>query len=81
VEHSTFSDHFVEFFGGGVFVGPGCEGSLDHSTLSGNSAFQGGGIYTAGTLSVDHSTVTENSATAPLFAGAGGASSFAKKDK
>lgn len=52
--------------GGGVYINQaGAALTLNHSTVSGNSALRGGGIYcNVGSLTLNHSTVSGNSATA-----------------
>jgi uncharacterized repeat protein (TIGR01451 family) len=47
-------------WGGGVYVDTASSVLLDHSTLSNNSAFFGGGVANAGALTVDHSTFSSN---------------------
>jgi predicted outer membrane repeat protein len=55
--------------GGGIFAS-GASLTLDHCTLSGNSAFyNGGGVYSDGVLTVNHSLIAGNSS---LFGRGGG---------
>ena len=49
--------------GGGIFTYTGGMVTLTNSTLSGNSAFEGGGIQNDGMMTVTNSTFTGNSAT------------------
>jgi predicted outer membrane repeat protein len=50
--------------GGGVRVGDGSSLAVIFSTLSGNSASVGGGLYTTGTVTLTNSTLSGNSASA-----------------
>ncbi|MCH8853626.1 MAG: hypothetical protein IID41_13385 [Planctomycetes bacterium] len=46
--------------GGGIYNGSGSELTLAKSTVSGNSAYHGGGIWSFGELTMNDSTVSEN---------------------
>src|SRR5690606_9583087 len=48
--------------GGGVAYGTGTSGTLDHVTITGNMANQGGGIFNLGVLTITGSTISGNSA-------------------
>jgi hypothetical protein len=48
--------------GGGIYNNSGATSSVVNSTLSGNYAPVGGGVYNAGALSIRSSTITTNSA-------------------
>jgi CSLREA domain-containing protein len=48
--------------GGGILVSSGAALTLNQSTLSGNLAGLGGGIFNSGTLTVNQSTLSSNSA-------------------
>jgi hypothetical protein len=67
IESVTISDLTIrngqggqDGFGGGVVNDAGATLTLTHSTLSGNTAGYGAGIYNAGTLTVVNSTVSGN---------------------
>jgi len=47
--------------GGGIYNNSG-NLTLNNSTVSGNSAFYGGGIFNSGELTLNHSTLSDNSA-------------------
>ena len=46
--------------GGGVLNAAGCTLTITNSTISGNQANNGGGIYNSGTLTITSSTVSTN---------------------
>ncbi len=50
------------YYGGGIYNG-GNTVTINNSTLSGNSATIGGGIYNSGTATISNSTLSGNSAT------------------
>src|SRR5262249_13720906 len=59
--------------GGGVYNAYGATLTISGCTLSGNGAFDGGGIYNAGRLTVSNSTHTANTASGgDFFEGDGG---------
>ena len=62
--HLTVTGAILHGGGGGVINQPGATLTLDHTTVSGNSAIGGGGIdnQPGATLTLDHSTVSGNSA-------------------
>jgi hypothetical protein len=63
------SDECEGSCGGGIKIEAGASVTLTHSTLSGNSADAGGGIFNeGGTLTLNHSTLSSNSA---VFEGGG----------
>lgn len=71
-------------FGGGVYAGYGAGVSLTNSTISGNTADRGGGIYlygNNGAATITHSTITRNTATegGGMFIGNTFSSSFSFK--
>jgi Right handed beta helix region len=63
IDKSTISGNVSPFRGGGILNGGGSL-SITNSTISGNEArvseTLGGGIYSAGTVSISHSTITNN---------------------
>ena len=60
---STIEGSWAGVHGGGVFLARGAVGNVVNSTISGNSADgAGGGIQSAGTLYVDTSTISRNTA-------------------
>ncbi|MBP7691797.1 MAG: right-handed parallel beta-helix repeat-containing protein [Anaerolineales bacterium] len=59
----TFSTNFAQGAGGGLFVGGSTTiAVVDNSTFANNTAGIGGGIWSGGTLTMTHSTVSGNSA-------------------
>lgn len=59
------SDEFTRTRGGGIYVGYQSNVSLTNSTVSGNSATQGGGLWNSGNnsfVAVTNSTITRNTA-------------------
>jgi CSLREA domain-containing protein len=59
----TISDGNVpEGEGGGIHVAPGTDLNLFDSSVVGNTAETGGGIYSAGTTRIERSTIAHNSA-------------------
>jgi hypothetical protein len=80
LSNSTFADNNADPFGGGIYSGPpiltpdnGPPLTVDHCTFAGNTAGNGGGIYSISvTLTVSQSTFSDNVAS---FSG-GGISEF-----
>jgi hypothetical protein len=79
LDHSVVSGNSA-FGGGGIATGPGnpvnggssttiTHSSIDHNTATGGQEGGGGGIANGGTLMVDHSRITDNSAPAGFGAG------------
>jgi predicted outer membrane repeat protein len=62
VTKSTLSGNSATDLGGGINNGPGAALTVSGCTLSGNSAFQGGGMYVNGTGTVSSCTLSGNSA-------------------
>ncbi len=69
INDTTFSDNSAGVVGGAIAATtsapapfPGISVTLNNSTISGNSARQGGGIYNTGMLRISHSTTAGNSA-------------------
>ncbi|MBV9821646.1 MAG: right-handed parallel beta-helix repeat-containing protein [Actinobacteria bacterium] len=74
VSNSTVSSNDVSVFfvpGGGIYNATGATLTVSQSTIDGNIARDGGGIFNAGTLTVSDSTISHNIAT-PRVANAGG---------
>ncbi|MFG2366498.1 hypothetical protein ACGFY3_33480 [Streptomyces mirabilis] len=63
LDHMTIT-HGSAGVGGGIRNNPSATVTLIHSTVEGNTAQYGGGIYTYGTLNLIHSTVKNNTAQA-----------------
>jgi hypothetical protein len=79
LDHSVVSGNSA-FGGGGIATGPGdpenggsitniLHSSIDHNTATGGPDGGGGGIANGGTLVVDHSKITDNSAAGGFGAG------------
>jgi hypothetical protein len=69
LEDSRIVSNSAEQDGGGIYILDAADQAvIQRSEISGNTAFQGGGIYNRGALVVDNSTMSDNTA---LFAGAG----------
>ncbi|MDR2877125.1 MAG: hypothetical protein LBV36_03680, partial [Chromatiales bacterium] len=73
---STVSGNSAGFFGGGLSTfgaGPGSIMNIQGSTISGNTAYRGGGIYDDGsisrTLTIVNSTISSNSTQIPTGSG------------
>ncbi|HEX8567524.1 MAG TPA: carboxypeptidase-like regulatory domain-containing protein [Pyrinomonadaceae bacterium] len=77
VANSTVSGNNAELCngcgtsGGGIY-NDGGTASLTNSTISGNTARYGGGIYNTGTLTITSSTITANTAQGAVGPGSGG---------
>ena len=55
--------------GGAIFNSQGSAATISGGTIENNSAYQGGGIYSTGDLTVSGATFTGNTATAAFFDG------------
>ncbi len=74
LESLTLKNGFVTGNGAGILVEDGAVLTVNRSTILGNTAWAGGGIYCqGGTLNVNNSTLTGNSATGFGLGGYGGA--------
>lgn len=65
VDSSTISRNFAADRGGGISISGGlADSTITNSTISGNAANEGGGVFHAPThlLWIEHSTITENEA-------------------
>ncbi|HYN20154.1 MAG TPA: choice-of-anchor Q domain-containing protein [Thermoanaerobaculia bacterium] len=77
IETSTISGNDVEGSGGGIYVGylyDGATLTVRETTISGNTAYVGGGIaalYSAGSLVIESSTISGNQALGAESAGGG----------
>ena len=58
--------------GGGVYMEPGADLTVRDSLIAGNTAYNGGGLYAHGALSLSNTTVTGNTAGTPDSNGDGG---------
>ena len=67
IHDSTFADNSAELSGGGIFMYKGASGmpsaTVTNSTVSGNQAASGGGVYNRDTsLQIRNTTITDNEA-------------------
>jgi predicted outer membrane repeat protein len=62
VSRSTLSSNTAASAGGGLYSPSGSSASLNNSTVSGNSAETGGGIYVGGEVVATSSTIAANDA-------------------
>jgi len=58
--------------GGGIYMEPGADLTVRDSLIAGNTAYNGGGLYAQGALSLSNTTVTGNTAGNPDSNGDGG---------
>src|SRR5262249_49089167 len=63
VTDSTMSGNSAQLVGGGIDNSPGCTATVTHCDVSGNTAVIAGGILNVGTLTVDRSMMSGNTAT------------------
>jgi hypothetical protein len=61
IRKSTISDNDTPHYGGGLVNHQGSEFRITNSTISGNTAGDGGGIHNSGYLGVTNSTISRNS--------------------
>ncbi|RLS27609.1 MAG: hypothetical protein DWH70_00205, partial [Planctomycetota bacterium] len=73
VSNSTLSNNSVFGSGGGILNGTSGTATVFNSTISGNSASNGGGFSNSGTLTVNNSTLANNSAISSQSSTRGGA--------
>ncbi|BBD65798.1 hypothetical protein NIES4072_05230 [Nostoc commune NIES-4072] len=62
VSNSIISNNYARDYGGGIYNEPLGIVAVDYSTISGNQAHFGGGIYNTATLTVGNSTIKHNKA-------------------
>jgi hypothetical protein len=62
VTNSTLSGNSATAIGGGINNGPGATLTVSYCTLSGNSAYNGGGMYVNGTGTVSYCHLLKNTA-------------------
>ena len=62
VSNSTISNNYARDYGGGIYNEPLGIVAVDYSTISGNQAHFGAGIYNTATLTVGNSTIKHNKA-------------------
>jgi hypothetical protein len=66
IENSTFSGNLLtgsSSFGGGITISSSAELTLNGSTINGNAANIGAGLYSLGTLNITNCTLSGNTAT------------------
>ncbi|MDZ8224959.1 beta strand repeat-containing protein [Nostoc sp. ChiVER01] len=62
VSNSSISNNYARDYGGGIYNEPLGIVAVDYSTISGNQAHFGAGIYNTATLTVGNSTIKHNKA-------------------
>lgn len=62
IKHSVFSQNAAPAYGGGIFNSGQCIAEIYNSTIAGNSADSGGGIFSTGRLRISHTTIAGNTA-------------------
>jgi hypothetical protein len=65
IENNMICDNAADAAGGGIYLGD-CNATIRHNVISGNTAYDGGGIYCIGSyhcsILIENNLITENSA-------------------
>ncbi len=71
ITFSTLSNNVSAGVGGGIFNGPGATLNMDNSTVTGNTASDGAGLYAAGNYFLTNSLLSGNLALGAFGTGGG----------